>query len=201
MSDDTKEKIIAGAYRALVRSGYHATSVKDIAAEAGVAQGLVHYYFESKEDLLVAAIEYGCEIEDSIAPLLELPPIEAARWGFEWEKEQLRKRSELYVLVFDMFGVGLHNERIAAAVRQYTGSRREVIAGIGRALAEQGAAPHGTRSDALASVIWGSFVGIALQKFTDPAFDADGALDALADMVFSYVGLASPITTSQQGAV
>src|SRR5256885_709211 len=33
--------------------------MKDIAAEAGVAPGLAHYYFETKEDLLVAAIERG----------------------------------------------------------------------------------------------------------------------------------------------
>lgn len=189
MSDDTKDRIIEGAYRALVRSGYHDTSVKDIAAEAGVAQGLLHYYFASKEDLLIAAIVFGCGQEASLAPLHDLPPAEAAHWGFEFEKEQLRARSGLYVLVFDMFGVGLHNERIAAAVRQYIASRREVITSIGDRLAETGVSNGGAPSDAIASVIWGSFVGIAIQKFTDPEFDADTALDTLEDMVFSYLGL------------
>ncbi|TME48464.1 MAG: helix-turn-helix transcriptional regulator, partial [Chloroflexi bacterium] len=59
--DQTKERIVDAAYRTLVKHGYHETSMKDIAAEAGLAPGLAHYYFETKEDLLVAAIEHGCE--------------------------------------------------------------------------------------------------------------------------------------------
>src|SRR5947199_7403837 len=61
MPDQTKDRIVEAAYRTLVKRGYHETSMKDIAAEAGVAPGLAHYYFETKEDLLVAAIERGCE--------------------------------------------------------------------------------------------------------------------------------------------
>ena len=58
MPDQTKDRIIDAAYRALVRQGYHETSMKDIAAEAGVAPGLAHYYFETKEE----AVDY-CERE------------------------------------------------------------------------------------------------------------------------------------------
>ena len=60
MPEETRGRIIAGAYQTLIRQGYEATSVKDIAREAGVPPGLIHYYFTSKEDLLVAAIRYGC---------------------------------------------------------------------------------------------------------------------------------------------
>src|SRR5438270_449386 len=60
MADQTKDRIVEAAYRTLVAHGYHDTSMKDIAREAGVAPGLAHYYFETKEDLLVAAIERGC---------------------------------------------------------------------------------------------------------------------------------------------
>ncbi len=42
MPQDTKEEIVAGVYRALVRDGYANTTVKDIAAEAGATPGLVH---------------------------------------------------------------------------------------------------------------------------------------------------------------
>src|ERR1700724_4109468 len=61
MPDQSKERIVDAAYRTLVKRGYHETSMKDIAAEAGVAPGLAHYYFETKEDLLVADIEHACE--------------------------------------------------------------------------------------------------------------------------------------------
>lgn len=42
MPQDTKEKTVAGVYRAPVRDGHANTTVKDIAAEAGAAPGLVH---------------------------------------------------------------------------------------------------------------------------------------------------------------
>src|SRR5690348_7533846 len=65
LSDATRDRILDAAYRTLVKRGYHDTSMKDIAEEAGVAPGLAHYYFESKEHLLVETIRHGC------APLIE----------------------------------------------------------------------------------------------------------------------------------
>ena len=38
---DTKERIVAGVYRALVRDGHANTTVKDIAVAAGATPGLV----------------------------------------------------------------------------------------------------------------------------------------------------------------
>ncbi len=48
MPEDTREKIVADVYRALVRDGYASTTVKDSAAEAGAAPGLVHIGREAK---------------------------------------------------------------------------------------------------------------------------------------------------------
>src|SRR2546428_5444222 len=108
--------------------------MKDIAAEAGVAPGLAHYYFETKEDLLVAAIEHACQpVMDAwqqagmnlTGPLPEdADPMMAARMGFELAKEELRTYRGLFLLTFDMFGVGLHNPKIAAAVRAFIEERR-----------------------------------------------------------------------------
>ena len=41
MPQDTRKRIVAGVYRALVRDGQANTTVKDIAAEAGAAPALV----------------------------------------------------------------------------------------------------------------------------------------------------------------
>lgn len=195
MPEDTKEKIVAGAYRALIRDGYANTTVKDIAAEAGVAPGLVHYYFATKEDLLVAAIDYGCEANmEPNQRLVGLPPLDAALAAIENEKRQLRSAPETYLLVFDMFGVGLHNPAIAKAVRRFISERREMINAIGGALLEQAPSRPTMPIDAISSAVWGSVVGISLQKLVDPDFDSDAALDALADMVFTYL----PINIAQE---
>ena len=188
MSEDTKEKIVEGAYRALVRDGYARTTVKDIAAAAGVAPGLVHYYFDTKEELLVAAIEHGCRGNLAAARALEMAdPLAAARAGFELEKAQLRSARELHLLVFDMFGAGLHNPVIAAAVRSYMRDRRDEIEAIGSALLDGLAVRPPHSADAITAAVWGAFLGISLQRLIDPEFDSDAALDALADMVFSYL--------------
>ena len=44
--------ILAAAVRVFARSGYHGSRVGDIAAEAGVAHGLLYHYFASKEEVL-----------------------------------------------------------------------------------------------------------------------------------------------------
>jgi TetR/AcrR family transcriptional regulator, fatty acid metabolism regulator protein len=44
--------ILEAAVRVFARKGYHAARVGDIAAEAGVAHGLLYHYFDSKEKLL-----------------------------------------------------------------------------------------------------------------------------------------------------
>ncbi|MDP6931179.1 MAG: helix-turn-helix domain-containing protein, partial [Planctomycetota bacterium] len=50
---DKEERILQAAVRLFGRKGYHASSIADIADEAGVAAGTIYLYFKRKEDLLV----------------------------------------------------------------------------------------------------------------------------------------------------
>jgi AcrR family transcriptional regulator len=196
VSDQTKERIVDAAYHTLVKHGYHETSMKDIAAEAGVAPGLAHYYFETKEDLLVAAIEHGCEpliaAWDAAGVNLSGPmpedadPMMFARMGFELAKAELRTYSGLFLLTFDMFGVGLHNPKIASAVRTFIEERRAFVARITQAVIAGMSEPPIASAEAIAAAIWGSLHGIYLQKVMDPEFDAEAAIDALSEMTMAF---------------
>jgi AcrR family transcriptional regulator len=196
VSDQTKERIVEAAYRTLVKRGYHETSMKDIAAEAGVAPGLAHYYFETKEDLLVAAIEHGCKPAmdaweqagvNLSGPLPEdADPMVVARMGFELAKEELRTYRGILLLTFDMFGVGLHNPKIAAAVRTFIDERRAFIARITQGVIAGMTDPPMASADAIAAAVWGSLHGIYLQKMMNPEFDADAAIDALSEMAIAF---------------
>ena len=53
----TRDKLIDAAFRVVARDGLEAASVKTIAAEAGVAPGLMHYHFASKNAVIEAALE------------------------------------------------------------------------------------------------------------------------------------------------
>lgn len=46
------------ALEVFAAKGYRGTSIKDIAAAAGMSQGLMYHYFKSKEELLKATIEH-----------------------------------------------------------------------------------------------------------------------------------------------
>jgi TetR/AcrR family transcriptional regulator, fatty acid metabolism regulator protein len=48
-------KILGAATRMFGRMGYRGASMEDVAQEAGVSKGLVHYHFHSKERLLIEA--------------------------------------------------------------------------------------------------------------------------------------------------
>jgi AcrR family transcriptional regulator len=50
------DHILAAASRAIVRRGFEATRIADIAREAGTSTGTVHYHFETKDVVLVAAL-------------------------------------------------------------------------------------------------------------------------------------------------
>src|SRR5689334_11875238 len=52
-----RSQIIEGLCAAIVKHGVTGASVQRIAAEAGLPAGLVHHYFVSKEDLLIATVD------------------------------------------------------------------------------------------------------------------------------------------------
>src|ERR1700733_1637840 len=45
------------ARRAFLRDGFHATSMQDLFAEAGLSSGAVYSYFASKDDVIAAIAE------------------------------------------------------------------------------------------------------------------------------------------------
>jgi AcrR family transcriptional regulator len=53
------EQILEAACRAILERGFPATRIADIAAEAGVSTGTVHYYFATKDEVLVAALKWA----------------------------------------------------------------------------------------------------------------------------------------------
>ena len=55
--EDRREQIIDAAMRVFAQKGFTKATNKDVAREAGITPGLIYYYFESKEALLMAIVE------------------------------------------------------------------------------------------------------------------------------------------------
>lgn len=69
----TRARILARAREAFARSGFQATSVRSIAAAAGVDQALVHRYFGTKRELFLASVQVGSDPAQVMAPVLATP--------------------------------------------------------------------------------------------------------------------------------
>jgi AcrR family transcriptional regulator len=54
--EERREEIIVTAERLFLARGYEDTSISDIVKEINVSQGAFYYYFESKEDVLIAVM-------------------------------------------------------------------------------------------------------------------------------------------------
>jgi len=51
-----RRQVVAAAIALFGKRGYHASTIRDIAAQAGVSVGLIYQYFGDKEDVLFLAI-------------------------------------------------------------------------------------------------------------------------------------------------
>ena len=67
-SEETRRRILGTALELFRDAGFEKATMREIAAQAGVATGLAYYYFKSKEDLVMA---FYHQAVDEMAPLLD----------------------------------------------------------------------------------------------------------------------------------
>lgn len=58
-SDNRRQELMAAAAYLFNQRGYDATSMRDIAREAGMLAGSMYYHFSSKDELIIATYEEG----------------------------------------------------------------------------------------------------------------------------------------------
>jgi AcrR family transcriptional regulator len=72
-SSDTRERILASALELFARNGIDRTSIRAVAAGAGVDAALVHHYFGTKQQLFAAAIDIPVDPMTVLVPMREIP--------------------------------------------------------------------------------------------------------------------------------
>ena len=60
--EERRSQILEALHRCLLKKPIHQTSIKDIAGQAGMNPGMLHYYFNSKEDILLHYIDYVMDV-------------------------------------------------------------------------------------------------------------------------------------------
>jgi AcrR family transcriptional regulator len=101
---DRREDILQASLHLFAGKGFHGTSMRDIARQANITEGLIYHYFASKRDLFRAIID-----EYSFLPLLRTLPDLA---------EQLDLRGLLIVLARGFFDVLRQNAQLTRVLLQ-----------------------------------------------------------------------------------
>ncbi|GMX66091.1 TetR/AcrR family transcriptional regulator [Paenibacillus elgii] len=114
---ETKVKLIDAALRTFSRKGFSESTTKDIAKEAGVTDGLIYHYFQSKEDLLWAILDKYTllhSIRQALAAMDKQASLEHNLTAyFQALFRNLREQQDLIVMCF---GEAQRNSEIRARV-------------------------------------------------------------------------------------
>jgi AcrR family transcriptional regulator len=73
--EERRSQILEAALSVFSEKGYHTANVSDVAARAGVSQGTIYWYFESKEELFEASVLHKFERfgDDALAEVVGKP--------------------------------------------------------------------------------------------------------------------------------
>src|SRR5438034_6569134 len=70
--DRRRAQILEAASRVFARKGFHRTTVREVAREAGIADGTIYLYFASKQELLLALLGQLGRVGERRADFAEL---------------------------------------------------------------------------------------------------------------------------------
>ena len=175
-----KAQRIVAAMRASVGSRGAAASTFDVVArEAGVSRGLLHYYFGSKERLLVEVVREDCDqriaaLGDALARAGSVDEIVAALVASLEAFVQGEPGSQ--AVLYEMLSASRRSEEIRVELAELYRRWRELLAGALRAKESEGVVKLDAEPDAVASILFGLGDGMGLQLSSDPGWASEEAL-------------------------
>jgi AcrR family transcriptional regulator len=173
--ESEKAKRIVEAMRSSVAVRGAAGSTFDhVAREAGVSRGLLHYYFGTKENLLVEVVRRDCDLRIArlAAALQDAHTADDFIDGLVRGLEDLIENDpQIVVLMFELFTLSRRNEEIAAALADVCRKTRDHLADSLAAKRDEGVVRLGDEPDAVAGVLFALADGLALRFLTEPDLD------------------------------
>lgn len=139
-SDAMRSAILDAAVNKLSLTGYHATSIKKIAADGAFSIGAIQHHFPTKEDLMVAVVERALRRGATYLTrwfeekgTAGLPGLIADSWAGQINSDWYKAMLEIFVAARTDDGLRL---RLAPAIAAYS---RDAEGGVAAFAAPQGA--------------------------------------------------------------
>ena len=140
IQEERRLQILKALDTCLQEKSFEKTSIKDIARVAGVNHGVLHYYFSSKEDILLNYIDYV--IDDYRAQVKELlSSKDVARLGkrelmeeiFVFINDRITLNKGLSRIFVEIWEIALYHDAVRAKLREaYMRWFDELVANLSR---------------------------------------------------------------------
>jgi AcrR family transcriptional regulator len=181
LSGEKAQRIVEAMRRSVARRGTAGSTFDHVSREAGVSRGLLHYYFGTKEQLLVEAARRDCELR---MELLE-HQLAGAQTADDFIdlmaqnlQETVREDPEFVTLVFELFMLSRRNEDIAAEYRGLMQRMRGQVAAMLALAQGEGILRLHAEPEAVADVLFSLGDGLALRMLADPDRDFSATVQA-----------------------
>jgi AcrR family transcriptional regulator len=181
LSGEKAQRIVEAMRRSVARRGTAGATFDHVSREAGVSRGLLHYYFGTKEQLLVEAVRRDCELR---MELLE-HQLTTAQTADDYIdlmaqnlQETIHKDPDFVTLVFELFTLSRRNDDIAAEYAGLMRRTREQVAAMLAAAQREGILHLHAEPEAIAEILFSLGDGFALRMLAEPDRDFTATVQA-----------------------
>jgi AcrR family transcriptional regulator len=181
LSGDKAKRIVDAMRDSVARRGAAGSTFEHVAREAGVSRGLLHYYFGTKERLLVEVVRRDSDIR--VARLDEM--LGAAKSVDDVLDVLVSSLTDLienepsfFLLIYELFSAGRRNPEIQEEVGKLFANTRTHVAEVLRAKEREGVLELRFDADAVVTYLLALGDGFALQALSDPDLDDRAAVEA-----------------------
>ncbi len=171
LAQDKALRIVEAMRISVAARGIAGATFDHVAREAGVSRGLLHYYFATKERLLVEVVRRECEVriermEAAVAGAGSAEEVLAALVAsFE---ELLGAGHTALVMFYEMMTLAQRNAEIAAELAELGRRTRSAMAAVLRARAQAGVLELRADAEVLATFLFALADGITVRKLSEP---------------------------------
>ncbi|MPZ27047.1 MAG: TetR family transcriptional regulator [Micromonosporaceae bacterium] len=172
-----REQILAAARRCFARNGFHATSMQDVIAEAGLSVGAVYRYFTGKDELRTAVAEenVGALIGALSAVTAYDPPLplaEAMVQVVDVVEARLAEPDSIARIGIQAWGEAVRDPALGEFVAGTLRGMRDTFITLARRAGQAGELPPGTDPEAAGAVLMAILPGFVLQRVLTGGPDA-----------------------------
>jgi AcrR family transcriptional regulator len=174
LSGEKAKRIVDAMRSSVAQRGTAGSTFDRVSREAGVSRGLLHYYFGTKEQLLVEAVRRDCELR---LERLE-SQLSAARTPDDFIglmaqslQDTVQEDPDFVTLVFELFTLSRRNADIAVEYAGLMRRTREQVAGMLAVAQREGVLRLHAEPEAVAEILFSLGDGFALRMLSEPERD------------------------------